>query len=98
VKLGSGGPTVLVQLRGGLQTPNRTVTQVGSTTIRMTGGAACIDNAPTPHRWLCLGPFTAITGKRPSRGLYSRHTMSHYIDEPPDIGLYIQQDNILFYQ
>jgi hypothetical protein len=31
-------------------------------------------------------------------GLYSRHTGSHCIDDPPDMGPYIQQDNIQFYQ
>jgi hypothetical protein len=36
---------VLVQLRGGLQSPNRVVSPVGTTTIRMAGGATCIDNA-----------------------------------------------------
>jgi hypothetical protein len=35
---------VLVQLRGGLQSPNRIVTPVGTTTICMVGGATCIDN------------------------------------------------------
>jgi hypothetical protein len=45
VKPGREGPTVLVQLRGGLQRPNRTVTPVGTKTIRMAGGATCIDNA-----------------------------------------------------
>jgi hypothetical protein len=40
------GPTIPVQLRGGLQSPNRTVTPVGTTTILMAGGTACIDNAP----------------------------------------------------
>jgi hypothetical protein len=46
VKPGREGPNVLVQLRGGLQSPNRTVTPTGTTTIWMTGGVACIDNAP----------------------------------------------------
>jgi hypothetical protein len=32
-----------------------------------------------------------------SRGLYSHHTRSYYIDDPPDMGLYIQQGNIRFY-
>jgi hypothetical protein len=38
------GPTIPVQLHGGLQSPNRTVTLVGTTTIHMAGGAMCIDN------------------------------------------------------
>jgi hypothetical protein len=67
---------------------------MGTTTIRMAGGTACIDNAPTPHRWLCLGPSAVVTGKSPLRGLYSHHTGSHYIDDPPNTGPYIQQDNI----
>jgi hypothetical protein len=46
VKQGREGPTVPIQLRGGLRSPNRTGTHVGTTTICMAGGAACIDNAP----------------------------------------------------
>jgi hypothetical protein len=46
VKLGREVTTILVQLRGGLQSPNRTITHVGTTTIRMAGGTACMDNAP----------------------------------------------------
>jgi hypothetical protein len=94
VKPGRERLTVPVQLRGGLRSPNRTVTHVGTITIRMAGGAACIDNTPTPCRWLCLGPSAAVIGKRPPRGLYSRYTGSHCIDDPPDTGPYIQQDNI----
>jgi hypothetical protein len=45
VRPGREGPTILVQLRGGLQSSNRTVTPMGTTTIRMAGGAMCIDNA-----------------------------------------------------
>jgi hypothetical protein len=45
VKPGREGPTVPVQLRGALQSPNMIVTPTGTTTIRMAGGAACIDNA-----------------------------------------------------
>jgi hypothetical protein len=45
VKPGKEGPTVMVQLCGGLKSPNRTVTPAGTTTIRMAGGATCIDNA-----------------------------------------------------
>jgi hypothetical protein len=45
VKPGREGPTVPIQLRGGLQNPNRTVTPVGTTIIRIVGGAMCIDNA-----------------------------------------------------
>jgi hypothetical protein len=42
---GREGPTIPVQLHGGLQSPNGTATPVGTTTIRMAGGATCIDNA-----------------------------------------------------
>jgi hypothetical protein len=45
VKPGREGPTVPIQLCGGLRSPNRTVTPAGTTTIRMVGGSACIDNA-----------------------------------------------------
>jgi hypothetical protein len=45
VRPGREGPTIPVQLRGGLQNPNMTVTPVGTTTIRMVGGATCMDNA-----------------------------------------------------
>jgi hypothetical protein len=44
VKPGKEGPTVPVQLRGGLQNPNRTVTPVGTTIIHKAEGAMCIDN------------------------------------------------------
>jgi hypothetical protein len=42
---GREGPTVPVQLCGGLQSPNRTVTPADTTIIRTAGGAMCIDNA-----------------------------------------------------
>jgi hypothetical protein len=45
VKPGREGPTIPVQLRGGLRSPNRTITHAGTTTIGMAGGATCIDNA-----------------------------------------------------
>jgi hypothetical protein len=45
VKPGRERPTVLVQLCGGLQSPNRTVSPMGTTTIRTAGGTTCIDNA-----------------------------------------------------
>jgi hypothetical protein len=45
VRLGRERPTVPVQVHGGLQSPNMTVTPTGTTTIRMIGGATCIDNA-----------------------------------------------------
>jgi hypothetical protein len=49
---------------------------------------------PTPYCWLCLGPSAAVIGKRPPRGMYSHYTGFHCIDDPPDMGPYIQQDNI----
>jgi hypothetical protein len=45
VKPGREGPTIPVQLHGGLRSPTRTVTPAGSTIIYMAGGASCIDNA-----------------------------------------------------
>jgi hypothetical protein len=45
VKPGREGPTIPVQLHGGIQSPSRIVTPVGTTTIRMAGGATWIDNA-----------------------------------------------------
>jgi hypothetical protein len=44
VKPGREGPTVPVQLHGGLRSPNRTVTPVGTIIIHMARGATCIDN------------------------------------------------------
>jgi hypothetical protein len=38
------GPTILVQLRVGLRSPNKTVTPAGTTTIHMVKGTTCIDN------------------------------------------------------
>jgi hypothetical protein len=77
VKPGREGPTIPVQLRGGLRSPNRIVTPVGTTTIYLVRGIACIDNASTPRRWLCLGPFPAVIGKWPPRGLHSHQTWEH---------------------
>jgi hypothetical protein len=45
VKPGREEPTVPVQLRGGLRSPNKTVTPMGTTTICMAEGTTCIDNA-----------------------------------------------------
>jgi hypothetical protein len=47
MQLGREGPTVLIQLRGGLRNPDRTVTPTGTTTIHMAGGTACIDAPDT---------------------------------------------------
>jgi hypothetical protein len=45
VRPGREGPTIPVQLRGGLQSHNMTVTPVGATTIHMAGGTTYIHNA-----------------------------------------------------
>jgi hypothetical protein len=45
VKSGREGPTILVHLRGGLQSPNRAVTPAGTTTVHMPEGATYTDNA-----------------------------------------------------
>jgi hypothetical protein len=98
VKSGREGPTVLVQLRDGLQSPNRTITPVGTTIVCMAGGAACIDNALDTSSIDMSRTFRCRTSQgRPLMGLYSHHTGSHCIDDPLDTGTYIQQDNIQFY-
>jgi hypothetical protein len=95
---GREGRTIPVQLHGGLQSPNRTVTHAGTTTICMARGAACIDNAPDTSSMAISRTFCCHTSQgRPLRGLYSHHTRSHYIDDPLDMGPYIQQDNFRFY-
>jgi hypothetical protein len=45
VKPDREGPTIPVQLCGGLRSANRIVTLAGTTTIRMARGVTCIDNA-----------------------------------------------------
>jgi hypothetical protein len=45
VKPGRERPTILVHLRGGLQSPNRTVTPAGTTTSHIAGGTTYTDNA-----------------------------------------------------
>jgi hypothetical protein len=91
----SQGPTILVQLHGGLRGPNRTITPVGTTTVRMAGGAVSIDNAPNTSSMAMSRTFRCRTSQgRPPRGLYSRHTESDYVDDPLNTGPYIQHDNI----
>jgi hypothetical protein len=98
VKSGRGGPNVPVQLCGGLKSPNRTLTPVGTTTVSMAGGTVCIENAPDTSLMSMSGTFDYRTSQgRPPKGLCSHHTGSHCIDDPPDTGPYIQQDNIRFY-
>jgi hypothetical protein len=41
----------------------------------MAGGAACRDNAPIPHWWLCLWPSPTVIRKWTSRGLHSCNTL-----------------------
>jgi hypothetical protein len=95
VKSGREEPTVSVQLCGGLRSPNMTVTLAGITTICMVGGAACIDNAPDISLMAMSKTFRCrMSQGRPLRGLYSHHTGSYCIDDPPNMGPYIQQDNI----
>jgi hypothetical protein len=87
VKSGREGPTVPVQLRGGLCSPNRTVTPMGTTIVSMAGEATCMDNAPDTTSMAMSRTFRCrMSQGRPPRG--------HYIDDPPDTGQYIQQDNI----
>jgi hypothetical protein len=94
VTLGREGLTVPVKLHGGLRSPNRTATIVGTTMIRMSRGAACIDNAPDTSSMAMSRPFHCRHREKPSTGLYSHHIGSHCIDDPPDTGPYIHQDNI----
>jgi hypothetical protein len=58
VESGREGPTIPVQLRGGLQSPNRTVTLVQQS---VQPGALCAYTMPvTPRQWLCLGPSAIV--------------------------------------
>jgi hypothetical protein len=50
VKPGREGPTAPFQLHGGLQSPNMTVTPVGTTTIHMAETPSAQTMPPTPHR------------------------------------------------
>jgi hypothetical protein len=87
VKSGMEGPTVPVQLCGGLRSPNRIVTHAGTITVRMAGGIACIDNAPDTSSMAISRTFHCrMSQGRPPRGLYSCHTGSHCIDDRPDTG------------
>jgi hypothetical protein len=97
VKLGREGPTISVQLRGGLQSLNRIVTPMGTTTIHMVGGTTCIDNAADISSSAMSRTFPCRHREMASEGMHSRHIGSYYKDDPPDTGPYIQQDNIRFY-
>jgi hypothetical protein len=68
VTLGREGPTVSVQLRGGLQSPNRTITPTGTTTIHMAGGAAYIDNAPDTSLMAMFRTFPCCHREMASEG------------------------------
>jgi hypothetical protein len=85
VKSGREGPTVPVQLRGELQSHNKTVTPMGTTTVRMAVGTVCIDNAPDTSSMAMSRTFRCHTSKgRPPRGLHSHHNRTRCIDDPPD--------------
>jgi hypothetical protein len=74
VKLGREGPTVPVQLRGGLRSPNRTVIYAGTKTICMARGAACIDNAPDTSSMDVSGTFRCRHREKTSkRSVQSPH-------------------------
>jgi hypothetical protein len=95
VKSSREGPTIPVQLGGVLQSPNRIVTPIGTTIVYMAGGTACIDNALDTSSMAMSRTFRYCTSQgRPPSGLYSHHIRSHYKDDPPDTGPYIQQDTI----
>jgi hypothetical protein len=69
-------------------------------TIYMAGGAACKDNAPDTSSMSMSSTFCCRISQGKGLqggGLYSHHTGSHCIDDPPDTGPYIQKDNIQFY-
>jgi hypothetical protein len=67
---------------------------VGTTTICMAKGAACIDNAPNTSSMAMPRTFPYRHMEMASVDLHSCHIGSHYIGDPPDTGPYIQQDNI----
>jgi hypothetical protein len=75
-----------------------TVTHMGTTIVRMVGGTSCIDNALDTSLMAMSRTIRCPTSQgRPPKGLYGHHIGSHCIDDPPDMGPYIQQDNIQFY-
>jgi hypothetical protein len=77
MKSGREGPTIPVQLRGGLQNPNRTVTPADTIIVHMVGGVTCIDNAPDTSSMAMSRTFHCRTSQgRPPRGLYGHHTGS----------------------
>jgi hypothetical protein len=83
VKSGREEPNVSVQLHDGLQSPNRTVTPMGTTTVCMAGGATCIDNvSDTSPMAMSMTIRYRMSQGRPPRGLYSHHTGSHCTDDP----------------
>jgi hypothetical protein len=69
------GPTVPIQLRGRLRSPNRIVTPAGTTTIRMAGGAACIDNAPDTSSMAMSKTFGHRHREKSLRGVYTVATL-----------------------
>jgi hypothetical protein len=91
VNSGREGPTIPVQLCGGLGSPNRTITPTGTTTVCMVEGAACVDNPPDTSSMDMSRTFRYRTSQgRTLRGLYSSHIGSYYIEDPLDKGPYVQ--------
>jgi hypothetical protein len=52
----------------GLQNPNRTITHVGTTIIRMTRGITCIDNAPDTSSMAMSRTFRCCHREKSSEG------------------------------
>jgi hypothetical protein len=76
VKPGREGPTVPVQLRGGLQSPNRTVTSTGTTTIQLK--LTCVEDGFRKD----VKPWPANQGgvaSRPSFGLVGPDFVPHHL-------------------
>jgi hypothetical protein len=68
VKPGREGPIVPVQLRGGLRSPNMTITPAGTITICMARGAMCIDNAPDTSSMAMFRTFRCRHREKASEG------------------------------
>jgi hypothetical protein len=98
VKPGGEGLTILVQLRGGLRSPNRTVTPVGTTTVRM-AVIKCIYLPPTylhfiqhiEDRCLLLTSSTSFVDLP-----FQEHRMmeKHHMDQNPCISSLCPKERI----
>jgi hypothetical protein len=75
---GREGPIVLVQLHGGLRSPNMTVTSTGTTTIHMAEGATCIDNTSDTSSTALFRIFRLIKTVNLKGSSNSGHIGSHY--------------------